>query len=205
MNVPQDTVQQLLDEADLERRIKAAQAPVPAIGYSIVTNLGGERQMTVQCFVEQDEALEAIAAKVDKVMAVVDRQRARYTIADLKRDLATQQRTLAQAEEDFLKTDEIHEANKAAGEARLKELEDEILGIERGAHQAGRKDPVGAARARHATLKGDYKDLLASLAKAEAEKEQYRGNALVSVDRFRKAIELTTEQIAEMQALIDGG
>jgi hypothetical protein len=47
----------------------------PAIGYSIVANLGGDRQITVQCFVDEGEEDKAVNARFDRVMTFIDRQR----------------------------------------------------------------------------------------------------------------------------------
>ncbi len=55
-----------------------------AIGYSIVCNLGGDRQMTVQCFVEEDEADEIINTRIDKVFRVLDRKKAQYDLSKLE-------------------------------------------------------------------------------------------------------------------------
>jgi hypothetical protein len=58
--------------------------PATAIGYSIVSNLGGDRQMTVQCFVGEDEAEEVINSRIDKVFKVLDRQKAKYDLDKLE-------------------------------------------------------------------------------------------------------------------------
>jgi hypothetical protein len=88
-----------MSEATVHKLKPAMDAPKgPAIGYSIIANLGEKRQMTVQYFVDGDEPLSVIHANVDRTLAVLDRQIARYEIGDLKKELADLQKTLLQAE-----------------------------------------------------------------------------------------------------------
>lgn len=68
-----------MDRPDNEER-RVAVTPAPAIGYSVAAVLGDRRNMTVQCFVGEDEADDVVNAKIDRIMRVVDRQQAFYDI-----------------------------------------------------------------------------------------------------------------------------
>ena len=61
--------------------------PASAIGYSVVINLDGNRQVTAQCFVAEDEEDSAINFKFDRVFAILDRQKARYDIVNERDEL----------------------------------------------------------------------------------------------------------------------
>ena len=58
-------------------------SPASALGYSILANLGDEKQLTVQCFVDSEEPLADIHSKLDKAMAIVDRLKAKNRRVDL--------------------------------------------------------------------------------------------------------------------------
>lgn len=68
--------------SDMEDAIKAATLVErkPAIGYSIAANIGDRRQLTVQCFVHEDEPDDVINGKLDRIMRVIDRQQAYYDL-----------------------------------------------------------------------------------------------------------------------------
>lgn len=57
----------------------------PALGFSITSNIHGSAQIVVQAFIERDAEPKAIDDLLDKVMARLDRQSAKYMIKDLKK------------------------------------------------------------------------------------------------------------------------
>ena len=89
--------------------------PATAIGYSIVVNLDGNRQVTAQCFVAENEDDAAINGKFDRVFAILDRQKARYDVVNERDELRKEETTLDQLKEDLTRAD--HEYEKA--QARL--------------------------------------------------------------------------------------
>jgi hypothetical protein len=97
--------------------------PGVAIGYSIACNLGGERQMTVQCFVDESEPDEAVHARIDRVFRVVDRQKAKY---DLDREIKEFEE-VALHTRNFLNA--IPMADRAA-RAQVETLGAELLGLQ---------------------------------------------------------------------------
>jgi hypothetical protein len=179
-------------------------APAPAIGYSIVANLGDDRQMTIQCFVGEDEKLSDAHKRIDRVLSIVDRQKAKYSLKELHKDRAKQAQTLAQGEEDFARIELDHDTAKAGFDLRQKEIAEERESIHSGAHSAGRSKPVGAAASRDAALARELKEIQQSLDKNEAERNQYRANVLISIDRFRKAVDDLDARIAECEAITNG-
>jgi len=176
----------------------------PAIGYSIVANLGDDRQMTIQCFVGEDEKLADTHERIDRVLSIVDRQKARYSLKELHKDRAKQAQTLAQGEEDFARIELDHDTAKSSFAIRQKEIAEERESIHASAHAAGRGKPVGAAASRDAALGRELKEIEQSLEKNEAERNQYRANVLISIERFRQAVEALDARIAEAEATIRG-
>ena len=179
----------------------------PALGYSIVANLGGDRQITVQCFVGSDEPLVSINKKIDRALAVVDRQKARYELEDLYEERHKTAQTLAQFEEDLARLDLDFEASQDS----LRKQITEVLTASNDAFDKGYNEYVTSGR------RGDYKPTGATkqaMSVAEAQKHQIeqamqknaneRDQALqqttISVQRFKQALALADTKIAEREA-----
>jgi hypothetical protein len=86
-----------VEDAPQEIQPPATPVAAPALGYSITCNLDGNRQIVFQGFV--------VNRRVDRVMRVVDRQKARYEIEDLRKELLTLNRDFAQGQEDLAKVE----------------------------------------------------------------------------------------------------
>ena len=94
----------------------------PALGYSIVANLGDNRQITAQCFVAHDEPLSVVNDHIDKVMRVIDRQRATYQIKELQTELDTLVATKTRAEDDLARVEEHFVADQTRVDVQLQHL-----------------------------------------------------------------------------------
>lgn len=186
-----------------------APTPAPAIGYSIVSNLGGDRQMTVQCFVGEDEADRVIHAKIDRIFRVVDRQKARYELVDLREERIKTDETLAQFKEDFARVEQEHAKAQAARDVEIVELQ-KVRGQK---HQAGYSAHVATGRQGAYNPKGTVKvdldridagvqQLVDQKAKAEAEREQHVQSLNVSMERYTKALEALDAKVAARKALL---
>ena len=186
-------------------------AAAPAIGYSVVANLGGDRQLTCQCFVGEDETDAAVNAKIDRIFAVVDRQKARYEIVDVKEDLAKHRETLHQLEEDLARID----ADFDKAQASLDEQAAQISADGEAAFSAGYEAHVSSGR------RGDYapsgqtlqkvklaeaatRQVLDEKAKNTAERDQHRASALITVERYKKAIIEREAKLASLTTLLGG-
>lgn len=178
-------------------------APAPALGFSIVANLGDNRQITCQCFVGVDEEPKDINARIDKVQNVIDRQRARYEVVDLRADRAKQATTLQRAEDDLARIEAEYQAGQTQFDDQINFLGEQIQSIDNEARARGRMSgPVGADASRKRTLQQEQKDLVAGKAKATAERDQYRQNVVVSIARFREAVAECDAKIAACEALL---
>jgi chromosome segregation ATPase len=182
-----------------------ADIAAPALGYSILANLGDEKQLTVQCFADSEEPLTSIHEKVDKAMAVVDRQKAKYKARDLRAEVAKMERTLRQLEGDLARLEADFETNQQALDSRAAECIKSIAALQDEAHSRGRAQPVGANKASERALQQEIEHLKEQKAKAAAERAQARANTAVNIGRYRDEIDKANEQIAECEALIGEG
>lgn len=55
-------------------------APSPAVGTSLLINLGGDRQLTLQCFFPLDSSEDEGNGLIDKLLRFGDRAKARYDL-----------------------------------------------------------------------------------------------------------------------------
>lgn len=182
-------------------------APVvaPALGYSILANLGDEKQLTVQCFVDSEEPLASIHNKIDKAMAVIDRQKAKYRKADCVKELDKMERTNRQLHEDLARLEGEFEKNQTAFDdaiARAVKTQNDLNEAAYGRGRAG--GPVGHEKARVNALKAEVHQLNEQKAKAQADRDQARQNIAVSISRYEEEIGKMKEQIAECEAIIGG-
>lgn len=182
--------------------------PGTAIGYSIASNMGGDRQMTVQCFVAEDEPEEVINRKIDRVMAVLDRQKAKYDLSKLEREFEE----VALHTRNFLNA--IPMAAKAA-EAQKQTLEAELLGM-----QEARKEVYDEAYAAHVkagrrgqfspkgSLEGQLRNMDAQINKAKlaiqalpADTAQHRDQTVVNVRKYQDDLKKRRMEINDLRKL----
>ena len=203
---------------------------VVATGFNLVINLAGERQITFQSGYEGDEADEAVHARIDRMMAIGDRYKARYSIPEIESDLATQEQTFANLQVDKARLDIEYEAAQAArddelrkcrdlaGEhildlqARKREIENNGVAAWNASGRRGDYAPKGASLTNIERFDKGIEDaqtardkaaagILADIEKAQAEKTRADENMAISMDRWTKAIEDTKAKLAHMKAL----
>ena len=176
----------------------------PALGYSILANLGDEKQLTVQCFVDSEAPLASIHTQIDKAMAVIDRQKAKYRKRDLTKELDKMEATLRQLHEDLARLEGEFEKNQKAFDEAIGGAVKAQSDIVNAAYGRGRSTPVGQDAARVNALKREVEQLNEQKAKATAERDQARQNTAVTISRYEEEISRAKEQIAECDELIDG-
>lgn len=184
----------------------AAEAPVaPALGYSILANLGDEKQITVQCFADSEEDLPSIHAKIDKAMAVIDRQKSFYRKRDLVKEVEKMDRTRRQLHEDLARLESDFEKNQEAINSAIAANVQRTASLLDAANAKGRAKPVGADAAAVNAIRRENEQLSEQKAKAAADRQQARDNIAVSIGRYNEEIAKAEEQIAECDAIIGGG
>jgi hypothetical protein len=95
----------------------------PAIGFSVTTNLDGNRQIVLQGFFAAETAAAEANALLDKTLALADRQRARYELPEVEEELRQHRDTLAQYEEDRSRVDFDHETAQARRQVEISAME----------------------------------------------------------------------------------
>lgn len=180
-----------------------------AIGYSIIANLPGDRQVTVQCFVAEDETTAEVNQRLDRAFGFLDRQKARYEIPELKAKIEEQEATLAQMERDLAAADEQFEKAQAeidvGAETATKEraaflqrgYDDHTARGARGAYE-----PRGGDKAKVGQWDAIISDYAAQKEKNLAEREQFRNNIVVGKRRYETAIARDKEKLAEKEAVL---
>ena len=179
----------------------------PALGYSIVANLGGDRQITVQCFVGSDEPLASINKKIDRALAVVDRQKARYELDDLHEERHKTAQTLAQFEEDLARLDLDFEASQDS----LRKQITEVLALSNAEFDKGYAEhiasgrrgdykPIGATKQAIAASEMQKRQIEEAMHKNASERDQALQQTTISVQRFKQALATLEAKIAEREA-----
>lgn len=166
--------------------------PATAIGYSVAVNMGGDRQMTVQCFVGEDEPDAAINAKMDKVFRIVDRQKARYDLDKEYKEFEEIGRHLR----NFLNAIPIAEKNaqfqtaalavelNAKQEAR-KEVFDGAYSQHVANHRRGEFKPGGALNGRLAAMDSEIQKVKDKIAAIPADTQQNKDVTLVNIRKYQ--------------------
>lgn len=183
---------------------------IPAIGYSIIANLGGEKQITLQHFVDQDEPVDKINARLDMIVGLIDRQKARTDLPVQREELADHERTLAQFREDKARLDADHAAAQARRDLQMATLSRKIaLLTNEGAEQhvaSGRQaayKPVGQVKVNIDRQRAGIAAIEAEKETAEAECKQAHQNFDISVERYEGEIARRKIKIAELEARIE--
>lgn len=184
--------------------------PTPAIGYSILANLGGEKQITFQHFVSEDEDDAEVNAKLDRIIGLIDRQKARVDLPILREELADHERTLAQFMEDKQRLDVDHVAAQARRDLQIATLTKTIEGIHNEAAEqhmgTGRQapyKPVGQVKVNIDRQRAGIAAIEAEKEVAEAECKQAHQNFDISVKRYEGEIERRKVKIAELETRIE--
>ena len=198
-------------EADEAPAAPPPPIPAPAIGYSILCNLDGSHQLTVQCFAGEDETDEVVNAKVDRIFRVVDRQKARYDIETIKDDLDVHEKALAnlliglgKADLDFDRGQaqldiQIGECKQMIEAARTKVYNDNV---------ASGRTPDRAARghagANISRFETAIKSYEADKTKKVAERDQYREGVILNREKLEKEIGNLKAKLDAKEALLRG-
>lgn len=183
--------------------------PAAALGYSIVSNLDGNRQITVQCFVAEDASDTEVNAKLDRVFRVVDRQKARYDLVTEHEELEKESKILVQLKEDLARIDSDFDVAQAKLDEQMKEFDQQHADLfaqgyntHVGTGRKGEYTPAGFAAGQLRAIEQATANAEDAKKKNEAEREQHRTGALISVSRYEKAIADRKARITAGEALL---
>lgn len=180
--------------------------PGPAVGYAVTVDIAPGRQVTFQCFFDQDEPDEAANRRLDRVMSLADRQRAKYEIPELVAERQKLTDELDQHDEDLATAELNHTKAQASIDVQVAELvrlknEEREKGYD--AHvKNGRQGPYvpkGHVAAQIVRIEADIAAAAGTKAKNDAERQNYLDNLDISMKRKRARIDLLNEKIAGLE------
>lgn len=184
---------------------------VPAIGFSVTANVDGDRQVVFQGYFEQAEDDAVVNARIDRIMALTDRQRSKYKLPGLREEQRKLADELAQYKQDV---DEAElNFNKAQATLDVQALE---LGKNRarihndGLQQhnvlgkSGSYVPKGAAAASLANLDKALEEVKDRKTTNEAEKKVHLDNVSIAINRRHARLALLEQEIADLERLFGG-
>jgi hypothetical protein len=183
-----------------------ATSATPAIGYSITANIDGNRQIVFQHFVAADEDDTSVNANLDRIMGLVDRQRARYEIPGLQEELDTLTNTMAQYEEDRARVDLEYDKAMATLDVQIeemggkrKEFFDQGYEQHKSSGRQGSYKPQGMVKTNIARVENAIEQAKDAKTKNLNERAQAIENLEISITRHKARIALVKERIAKLK------
>jgi cob(I)alamin adenosyltransferase len=176
--------------------------PEPAIGYQIVAALNDRTQMTFSHFVGQNDSDKKVNATIDRIMGFMQRQRAKFDVAQLTDELTKMTTTLENLGSDVARVDEQFDRDKRSTIAEIEQLADQIEAVERPVRNGDVVSIRGAAKAQVEHKRTRIRNLQEHIQKKDAEREEHRATLLVNVSKFKASIEETRARLAAAKALI---
>lgn len=185
----------------------------PAIGYSVVSNLPGDRQVTMQCFISEGESDAAVHARLDRMMGFVDRQKARYELVDLEEELVKRQEGRDLFEHDLENVKRTHAEKLAMLDVQMLTIRQDAEATRKAAYDAwsiasGRRGafkPQGADKQKIDRCSEAIAALEAEKTKMVAERDQHIDNVHHSIEHHKKGIAKTQDLIALKRRFLEGG
>lgn len=184
---------------------------LPAVGVSVTMNLGDNRQIVLQTFFPQEAPLAEKNKVADMLLRVGDRQKARYEIVDLRKELDQHITALARFEDDLASVEERHEKEVAKKNIELLEINEAVANETKSGYEdhvrSGRRDaytPRGHRAANIDKLNSDVKRVAEEKHKLEAERNQAMQGIQKSIIRYKEEIAKYQARIEECTLLIEG-
>lgn len=179
---------------------------VPAIGYSITANLGGDRQIVLQHFIGADESDAEVNKVLDRIMRLIDRQKAILEIPDLRAARDKYAGEIAQYEEDLATAEGKHAEAQASLDVEIehlqttsKEVHDTAYDAFRASGRQGAFKPSGQTKSQLDRAADGVKRAQEAKAKNEAERHNFLNTVGVSIDRRKAEIAIIEGKIAEAE------
>lgn len=184
-------------------------APKTAIGYSIIANLGDDRQITIQHFIGDDEDDAVVNQTMDRIMSFIDRQKAIRKIPELQAEKRQVEGQIAQSSRDVEMLDAEYKAAEVARDQMILDLkgrEKDAFDTGYKAHvESGRRGnykPQGQTAAIIQGVKSDVGKLVEEAIKQANERAQALQNLEANINMRRVRVAQIDEEIAELQAKV---
>lgn len=185
--------------------------PAPALGYSITANLGGNTQIVVQCFAGEDEPDKVVNGKIDRVMRVIDRQRAKYEIVELREALETHERAVERARDNLRILDADTDKALAQFDVQILETQKGKEGVRQtwynsqvNTGRSGSAKPGGSTKSTLDAHDNAIKSYQEQKERLAAERDKGHLEFDTNLPRFETETARLKAKIAEKEALLDG-
>jgi predicted nucleic acid-binding Zn-ribbon protein len=180
-----------------------------AVGFTI--GLADDRQVTFQTGFAEDEPDHLINARFDRIMALADRQKAKYELVKLREELETHDKALARLVEDIARVDVDFEKSQAQLDVQIVEYQRRKGELEQSIYQnnvstgrSGNRKPQGHASVSLKNIEAGIDNAKADKEKNIAERDQHRETVLAQRGRFEEEIARIKSKIAAKEALLEG-
>lgn len=171
---------------------------VSALGISVVTNTPGDRGITIQTYIAADASIAEQNALIDRMMKILDRQKAKYELPSIKDEMELHEKTLARMEVDLKEVEHTFNRDQAKRRAELtalkRSLEEETeASLQRHAERAAalKRSIDDQERARKTAFDEGYNEWSASGRSGSYEPQGHR-----KVNLERMDTEMSTRQEA---------
>lgn len=175
----------------------------PAIGMSVTCNAGGDRQLVLQTFVDQEADDSTVNALADRMMRVADRQQAIYKIPALEEEIEKHRKELANFEENFARLEGIHQQQVAELDVKIVTLSERVE-TER---NEGYEEHVASGRKSEYQPKGARAQTIAvgerEIDKLKEQRQKIIDERTQNLDGIEKTRKVFGEQIAKRMAQIE--
>lgn len=183
--------------------------PAAAIGYSVITNIGDDRQITFQHFVGEDETDATANAAIDRIMGFVDRLKAKAKVPELQQEKRQLEGQIAMAESDLAAIEADHKAREEDRnrriielQAREKQVHDEGYNDHVATGRTGPYAPTGNRKSQINAIKSDVGKEISEAVKQANEREVALQNLNQNLEMRRLRIRQIDEELAELQSKV---
>lgn len=182
---------------------------LPAIQVSVATVIGDNHQLQLAWYLDPASTEDEQNAALDKLGRLADRQKAKYRVVDLRKDLVKHKTTLAQFREDLARVDGEHVKRIAETDVAIEAVNKaKSKNYDEGASEhAAKGSPIpyelrGGRLAEDNRLKAVLAKIDGDKQKLTAERDVAMQSLEVSIKRYLEQIALLEEQIADCEKLI---
>jgi len=180
-----------------------------AVGFTI--GLADDRQVTFQTGFAEDEPDSVVNARFDRIMALADRQKAKYELVKLREELETHQRAQVRLNEDLERVEAEFHKSQAQLDVQILQYQHEKSKLEQEVYQSnvasgrsGSRKPSGHVAVSIERVQAGIESAKADKEKNIAEREQHRDSVLKQAARFEEEVASRLAKIAEKEALLKG-
>lgn len=182
---------------------------VVALGYSIVGALSDNAQITFHHAIAEDESDASVNRKIDRLMGIIDRQRAKYEapairkeLADLEDQLSQSAEDIANSERNFVKAQADLDVQIQEMQSKFKSTNTEALERHKRSGRGGSYTPTGATKMALTNIQAGIDEAAKAKHRNEEEKQAFLSNIGISNQRRKDRIAILQGKLAEIDKIV---